>query len=64
MFCAGDCAADRNSLVYAAAGHQGFLLRQSGDVETLDSNFLPLGMTDQGKVEVTDLAGLRPGTVC
>ncbi|MCA8984357.1 MAG: serine/threonine-protein phosphatase [Planctomycetaceae bacterium] len=60
MFCAV-ISADRNSLVYAAAGHQGFLLRQSGDVETLDSNFLPLGMTDQGKVEVTDLAGLRPG---
>ena len=30
-------------------------------VETLDSNFLPLGMTDQGQVEISKLDDLQKG---
>lgn len=60
MFCAL-IDADRSRLSYAAAGHQGYLLKRGGQVETLDSSFLPLGMTDLDEVEVGQLKGLEPG---
>src|SRR5690606_8448756 len=51
----------RKSFTYAAAGHQGHLLRKNGKVETLSSSFLPLGMTDQGKIGVSKIENIRPG---
>jgi len=60
MFCA-IVSGDRHSLVYAAAGHQGYLIHKDETVETLDSNFLPLGMTDQGQVEISELTNLKSG---
>ncbi|MCG6157086.1 PP2C family protein-serine/threonine phosphatase [Rubinisphaera margarita] len=46
---------------YAAAGHQGFLIRANGKVEVLDSNGLPVGMTRQNEIGVTHTSRLHRG---
>ncbi len=36
---------ESSTLCYVGAGHQGFVIRASGDMETLDSSEIPLGIT-------------------
>jgi DNA-binding response OmpR family regulator len=52
-----------SSLVYAAAGHQGFLMRSSGRVKVLDSTCMPLGMEEHEIVPLSRRIALFPGDV-
>ncbi|MCA8989332.1 MAG: SpoIIE family protein phosphatase [Planctomycetaceae bacterium] len=45
-------APNRKSFEYAAAGHQAFLIRADGQVETLESQGVPLGMSSEMPVQI------------
>jgi len=49
------------SLVYASAGQRGYLLDPSGDVLTLDSTSIPLGIDDETTVPLAPPLTLQPG---
>lgn len=48
-------------LRYAAAGHQGFIVRSSGEVATIDSQELPLGLGADLVAGIEGEAVLQPG---
>ncbi|TWT62930.1 PP2C family protein-serine/threonine phosphatase [Rubinisphaera italica] len=52
---------DLRSFEYIAAGHQGYLVRHDGQIETLDSNVLPVGMTNENKMQVNKISRLHRG---
>ncbi|MDV6034135.1 MAG: SpoIIE family protein phosphatase [Phycisphaera sp. RhM] len=51
--------ADR-SFVYAGAGHQSHLLHADGQIKTLDSTGLPLGLVDDAVIETSTPIRLQP----
>jgi hypothetical protein len=48
---------------YAAAGHEGYLLKQSGEVETFESTSPPLGVLDGGTLECGPQCRIEPGDI-
>jgi serine phosphatase RsbU (regulator of sigma subunit) len=52
-----------HTLVYASAGQRGYLLRASGNVETLDSTSLPLGVSEETVVPTAPPLSLGRGDV-
>jgi hypothetical protein len=50
----------RGSFSYAGAGHEGYLLRASGEVTKLDSTTTPLGLVDQETVPCGSETDLSP----
>lgn len=52
---------DLRSFEYVAAGHQGYLIRYDGQIETLDSNVLPIGMTNDNTMQVNKISRLHRG---
>ncbi len=52
---------DRQGFSFAAAGHQGYLIRKDGSTDTLDSTFLPLGMNADDTVKVSRIDNIHQG---
>ncbi|TWT50036.1 Phosphoserine phosphatase RsbU [Thalassoglobus neptunius] len=51
----------KQTFLHAGAGHRGFLLRENGDIETLGSTGLPLGITHDSRIESAEEKKLLPG---
>lgn len=52
---------EQRTLQYTSAGHDAWLLRQSGEVETLDAEGLPLGIVEDEVYRSSSLETLLPG---
>lgn len=50
-----------STLLYAGAGHMGFVIRQSGEVERLESTGFPIGLMEGDVAQHTARAELHPG---
>jgi phosphoserine phosphatase RsbU/P len=53
----------RRELVYASAGQRGYLLGASGEVTTLDSTSIPLGVAEDTVVPTAPPVRLQPGDI-
>ena len=62
LFLARIDPADR-SFTFASAGHNGYLLRATGDVETLKSTGLPLGLIPDTIINTSFRVAIEPGDV-
>jgi len=52
---------DRKGFTFAAAGHQGYILKKDGSTDTLDATFLPLGMNENESVDVARIDYVQQG---
>ncbi len=52
---------DRKGFSFAAAGHQGYILKKDGSTRILDATFLPLGMNRNESVKIARIDDIQSG---
>jgi sigma-B regulation protein RsbU (phosphoserine phosphatase) len=62
-FFLGRCDIESCSLVYASAGHQGYVVCQNGDVKVLESTGIPLGIDEKLSVASAPAVALKSGDI-
>ena len=54
---------ERRSLIYASAGHQGYMFRATGETEVLESTGLPIGVVENSSVLLAKEIIMRVGDI-